>query len=224
MSVDWRGIYDSGWHHPGLAFVLCAAAAVVVLRQVPAGPLRHALLFFTATTALDAWLTGALTPLPAGGALAQNVSIAFVILGDLRLFVLLERFRCDTRWLPAIARAVALSLVVPVAQAIALHAAPEAFTEQRRIYLVYELFFVALGAGLLLLRYPSRAARSPALAWYGTRLVAFFVVQYALWVVSDVLILSGVEGAFALRLVPNALYYGLFLVFAAWRAPAEATS
>lgn len=224
MSVDWRGMNDSGWHHPGLAFVLCAGAAVVVLRRVPAGPLRRALLLFTALTALDAWLTGALTPLPAGGLLAQNVSIAFVILGDLRLFVLLERFRCDTRWVPAIARAVALSLVVPVAQALAIRAAPEAFTEQRRIYLVYELFFVALGTLLLLLRYPSRSAKSPALAWYSTRLLAFFLVQYALWVVSDVLILSGVEMGFALRLVPNALYYGLFLAFAAWRAPVEATT
>ena len=222
--MSWRGIYDSGWHHPGLAFVVCAAAAVVVLRRLPRGPLQTALLLFTASTALDAWLTGALTPIPAGGLLAQNISIAFVILGDLRLFVLLERYRCDTRWVPAILRAVALSFVVPVAQAIVIHNAPSAFTDQRRIYLVYELFFVVLAAGLLLLRYPARSAKSPALAWYSTRLVAFFLVQYALWVVSDVLLLSGVETAYALRLIPNALYYGLFLAFAAWRAPAEATA
>lgn len=222
MSVEWRGIYDSGWHHPGLAFLLCGVATVVVLRRVPPGALRRALLLFTALTALDAWLTGALTPIPAGGALAQNVSIAFVILGDLRLFVLLERFRGEARWLPAIVRAVGLSLVVPVAQAIAIHSAPDLFAEQRRIYLVYELFFVALAALLLLARYPSRSAKSPALGWYATTLVAFFLVQYALWVVSDVLILSGMQSAFALRLVPNALYYGLFLAFAAWRAPVEA--
>ena len=222
--MSWREFYDSSWHHPGLAFLLCAATVVVVLRHVPAGALRTALLLFTATTALDAWLTGGLTPIPQNGLLAQNISIAFVILGDLRLFVLLERYRCETRWIPAIMRAVALSFVVPVAQAIAIHRAPGAFTDPRRIYLVYELFFVALASGLLLLRYPSRAAKSPALAWYSTRLVAFFLVQYALWVVSDVLLLSGVEAAYALRLVPNALYYGLFLAFAAWRAPAETLS
>ncbi len=224
MAVEWRGVSESAWHHPGLAFALCAVAAVVVWRRVPAGPLRSALLIFTAVTALDAWLTGALTPLPAGSSLAQNVSIAFVILGDLRLFVLLQRFRSSTRWGKAIALAVIFSLLVPVAQAIAIRAAPETFTDLRRIYLVYELFFVVLATLLLALGYPSRSASSPELGWYATILVGFFLVQYALWVVCDVLILSGVEFGYGLRLVPNALYYGLFLVFAAQRAPVEATA
>lgn len=223
MSL-WKGVYESGWHHPGMAFALCVLAAVVILRRVPRGSLRTALLFFTATTALDAWLTGALSPVPQGGVLAQNVSIAFVILGDLRLFALVERHRCDARWAKALLRAVPLSFVVPVAQALAITAAPQTFSAQRHIYLVYELFFVVLAAGLLLLRYPSRAAKSPALGWYATSLVALFLAQYGLWVVSDVLILSGVDAAYALRLVPNALYYGLFLVFAAWRAPSEQPS
>lgn len=224
MAVEWRGISDSAWHHPGLAFVLCAIAAVVVMVRVPKGSLRRALLAFTALTALDAWLTGAWMPLPPGSQLAQNVSIAFVILGDLRLFVLLERFRNDRRWTVAIALAVVLSFVVPIAQAIAIRAAPDTFHELRRIYLVYETFFVALAAVLLALRYPSRAAKSPELAWYSTSLVVFFLVQYALWVMCDVLILSGFEFGYGLRLVPNALYYGLFLIFAALKAPREATA
>ena len=224
MAVEWRGISESAWHHPGLAFGLCSVAAVVVWRRLPPGPLRSALLFFTGITALDAWLTGALTPLPRGSSLAQNVSIAFVILGDLRLFVLLQRFRTSTRWAPAIAIAVIFSFAVPIAQAIAIRASPETFTDLRRIYLVYELFFVVLATVLLATRYPSRSAATPALGWYATTLVGFFLVQYALWVACDVLILSGMEFGYGLRLVPNALYYGLFLVFAALRAPMEATT
>lgn len=224
MAVDWRGVSESTWHHPGLAFALCAIAALVILRSLPAGPLRQALLLFTALTALDAYFTGALSPLAADSQAAQNVSIAFVILGDLRLFVLLERFRGNRRWLAAVAVAIPLSFVVPVAQAIAIKAAPDALSELRRIYLVYELFFVLLASLLLVLRYPARRATSPALGWYATSLVAFFAVQYALWVVCDVLILSGAEVGYGLRLVPNALYYGLFLIFAALRAPHEATS
>ena len=222
MSVGWRGIHDSAWHHPGLAFALCAIAAVVVVQRVPEGPLRRSLLLFTALTALDAWLTGALTPLQGG--LAQNVSIGFVVLGDLRLFVLLERFRNDRRWKVATALAVILSLLVPIAQAIAIRSFPSDFHDLRRIYLVYELFFVVLASVLLVLRYPSRSATSPALGWYATSLLGFFLVQYALWVVCDVLILSGVELGYGLRLLPNALYYGLFLIFAAVRAPLEATT
>lgn len=224
MAVEWKVISESAWHHPGLAFALCAIAAVVVLRRVPPGPLRSALLVFTAMTALDAWLTGALMPLPHGSQLAQNVSIAFVILGDLRLFVLLERFRNERSWRVAIALAVIFSFAVPIAQAIAIRSAPDTFNELRRIYLVYETFFAVLAATLLILRYPSRSASTPALGWYATSLVAFFLVQYALWIACDVLILSGFEFGYGLRLVPNALYYGLFLVFAAVRAPVEATT
>ncbi len=224
MSVAWRGIHDSAWHHPGLAFAFCALATAVVLARVPEGPLRRSLLSFTALTALDAWLTGALTPLSRTGGLAQNVSIGFVVLGDLRLFVLLERFRSDRRWKVAIALAVIFSFVVPIAQAIVIRSFPEHFTDTRRIYLVYETLLVVLAAGLLMLRYPSRSAHSPALGWYATSLVGFFLVQYALWVVCDVLILSRIEFGYGLRLLPNALYYGLFLVFAAVRAPLEATT
>lgn len=220
----WKGLYDSGWHHPGMAFVLCAIALGVVLTRLPKGSLRTLLLVFTGTTALDAYLGGALSPLPPGTTLAQNVSIACVIVGDLRLFMLLERFRCEGGWVKALVRAAALSFVVPVAQAAAILSSPKTFTDQRAIYLVYELLFVALAGGLLVLRYPSRVAKSPALGWYATSLVGFFLAQYALWVVSDVLILSGFDPAYALRLVPNALYYGLFLVFAAVRAPPEATA
>lgn len=219
---SWKALYDSGWHHPGMAWALCALALVVILRRVPAGGLRTALLVFTGTTALDAWMTGSLSPLPAS--LAQNVSIAFVILGDLRLFALVEKHRCASSWPKALLRALPLSFLVPVAQALAIKASPATFSELRHIFLVYELFFVVLAVGLLLVRYPSRSAASPALGWYATSLVGFFLVQYGLWVAADVLILAGVESAYGLRLVPNALYYGLFLAFAAWRAPVEATA
>ncbi len=224
MSVAWREIHESAWHHPGLAFALCAFAAGVVVLRVPDGPLRRVLLVFTALTALDAWLTGALTPLNPTSGLAQNVSIGFVVLGDLRLFVLLERFRSGRSWKVAIALAVIFSLVVPIAQAMAIRSFPADLTDLRRIYLAYELLFVVLASVLLVLRYPSRSATSPALGWYATSLVGFFLVQYALWVVCDVLILSGREFGYGLRLLPNALYYGLFLIFAAVRAPLEATT
>ena len=219
---SWKAVYDSGWHHPGMAWALCALAALVIVRRVPAGGLRTALLVFTGTTALDAWMTGALSPVPA--AAAQAVSIAFVILGDLRLFALEEKYRCDSSWTKALLRAVPLSFVVPVVQAVARTAWPGAFANLRYLFLCYELLFVVLAAALLLLRYPSRSAKSPALGWYATSLVGFFLVQYGLWVAADVLLLAGVEAAHGLRLVPNALYYGLFLAFAAWRAPAEAST
>lgn len=206
--MTFESFYETAWHHPGFAWVLCAVALVFVLR-VKDATLRGVLLLFTATTALDAWLTGALSPLPSGSLLARNASIAFVIWGDVRLFVLLEKFRSDASWSRAWLRAVPLAFVVPVIQAVAIRSFPDAFVEPRRIYLVYEAAFVLLASGLLAVRYPR--------TWVATSLVGFFVVQYALWVASDVLILSGASAAFGLRLVPNAMYYGLFLIFAARR-------
>lgn len=222
MSVDWKALYDSAQHHPGVAFVLTGTLVAWLWLRAPKGPLRWVLLALAAETLLDAFFTGKLSPLPADPALGQAVGITFVILGDLRFFLLLERFRSPTAtWRSAFFRALAWSFVVPVLQALAVMALPQVFDAQRPIYLVYEALFCALAAGLLVARYPSRQPNG-ALGWYATRLTLFFLVQYGLWVLSDVLLLSGFEGAWALRLVPNTLYYGLFLWAAARLAPQEA--
>lgn len=207
--MTFETFYSSAWQHPGMPWLLCALALPFVWR-VKDVTLRNVLLLFTATTALDAWLTGSLSPLPSGSLLARNVSIAFVIWGDVRLFVLLQKFRSDdATWKGAWMSGIALAFIVPVVQAIAIRAFPDVFVEQRRIYLVYEAVFEVLGCVLLLSGY----ARS----WVATSLLGFFVVQYALWVASDVLILSGQSWAYGLRVIPNAMYYGLFLIFAARR-------
>lgn len=221
MSIDWQTLSDSAIHHPGLAFGFGVVLLGWLALRAPRSSLRLVLGLLLAETMLDAYFTGALSPLPKTGALAQNVGIAFVILGDFRYFVLLERFRRpDATWTSSVLRALAWSLVVPVLQALAIHAFPDTFVEVRRIYLVYEALFCALAAGLLVTRFPSRAAH-PVLGWYLTRLTVFVLVQYGLWVLCDVLILGGHSWALGLRLVPNALYYGLFLYAAAVFAPEE---
>lgn len=222
MSVNWQLLYDGPFHHPGLAWAFALSLLSRLQWRFPRSGLRLVLVLLVLETALDAFVTGALSPLPKSSPLAQPLSIAFVILGDFRFFLLLERFRGGASWRTAALRAVPLAFVVPVAQALAITAAPALFPEQRHIFLVYEALFAALAATLLVLRYPSRAATSPALGWYATGLTAFFLVQYALWVLSDVLLLQGHAWALGLRLVPNAMYYGLFLFFAAFRAPKEA--
>jgi hypothetical protein len=223
--VNWQAFYDSPFSHPGLAWAFALTLGGRLAVRFPRSGLRVVLALLLAETALDAWLTGAWTPLDPASPLAQNVGIAFVILGDLRLFVLLERFgRGRTSWRSAALRALALSLVVPVLQGAAVHFFPDTFGDLRRVFLVYEALFVMLGTGLLLARWPSTRAASPELGWYATRLLVFFLVQYGLWVVCDALILSGQAWALGLRVLPNAMYYGLFLYAAAYFAPDEAWS
>jgi hypothetical protein len=223
--VNWQAFYDSPLSHPGLAWAFGLTLGSRLMVRFPRSGLKLVLGLLLAETVLDAWLTGRWSPLPKGSQLAENVSIAFVILGDLRLFLLVERFRrAEATWLSALPRAVAMAFIVPCLQGAAVYFFPETFAEPRRIYLVYEALFVLLATGLLLARWPSARAASPALGWYATRLLVFFAVQYGLWVLCDVLILSGQTWALGLRVLPNALYYGLFLYAAAYFAPREAWS
>ena len=75
---------------------------------------------------------------------------------------------------------------------------------------------------------PDRArARSHAALLLGRARVR--ALYYALWAVADVAILSGRDWGWALRLVPNQLYYGLlvplcYALFFAERAAAASTS
>jgi hypothetical protein len=49
----------------------------------------------------------------------------------------------------------------------------------------------------------------------------FEIAQYALWALADVIILGGHDVGYALRLVPNTMYYVLYLPFVAWSAPRD---
>jgi hypothetical protein len=222
MSIDWQALYDGPLHHPGIAWLFGLGTLTFLALRRPASSLRFVLTIMAAETMLDALCTGAFSPLPKSGPLAQAVPIAFVVLGDLRLFVLVERFRRPgVTWTTALARALPWAFVVPVLQGAAIRAFPAAFGVERRIYLVYELLFCLLAAGLLAARYASRHASAP-LGRYTTGLVTLFLAQYALWASCDLLILSGIPWAVGLRMLPNAIYYGLFVAASAYLAPDEA--
>jgi hypothetical protein len=222
MFIDWQALYDSPLQHPGVAWFVGLGTLTWLLLRVPASSLRAVLALIAVETIVDALFTGAFSPMPKSGAVAQVVPIAFVVLGDLRLFVLVERFRRPgVTWARALGRALPWAFVVPVVQGVGIRVLPAYFTHERRIYLAYELLFCLLGAGLLVTRYSSREA-TPAQGRYATRLVALFLVQYVLWATCDLLILSGAGWALGLRMVPNAIYYGLFVAAAAFLAPEEA--
>lgn len=208
--MNWQALYDSGWHHPGVAWLGVAVAVGLVLRA-RRSTLRTALLALAALTATDALFTGAWSPLPKDSWLVTPVSIAFVIAGDLRLLVLVERFSAGhSSWRRALAVAVPLAFVVPLLQGVSTRVWPDVFAEQRRIFLVYEVLMVGLLGAVLVVRRPR--TRHPATG----RLVLLFLVQYVSWAACDVLLLAGHGWALGLRLVPNALYYGVFPVAAAW--------
>jgi hypothetical protein len=175
----------------------------------------------------DALATGGWSPLSLlKSRWTTPIAIAFVILGDFRYFLLVERFArapspADRTPPSAWAAAAGLSLVVPALSAAAGRVLPAG--DSRWTFLTYEAMFLVLALALRFAVLPRRLAPAgaPVRRWL-LALTTFEVVQYALWALADVVILSsGADAGFALRIVPNAMYYAAFLPFVAWTAPAE---
>lgn len=210
--------YESAWHHPGVAWAAALLLLVLVLVRRP--KLSVFLGLFAVEIALDAYFSAPFAPkVPA--AVGTALSIAFVILGDYRYFVVVEgalggSFDRARAWLVALPYA----FIVPIASTIVRQTA--GFSDERKTFLVYELMFFVLALVMRFAVLPKRlAAAKPEIRAWVERVTHFEIVQYALWATADVLILSGVgEPGFLLRIVPNVFYYGVFLLFV-WRTAPE---
>ncbi|MFN2377131.1 MAG: hypothetical protein ABR538_11380 [Candidatus Binatia bacterium] len=182
---------------------------------------------FALETIVDPIATGPfLRWLGAGeGALGTAIPLTFVLLGDFRVYLLIFAMARLARpepnggsLAPAFLQAAAWTLVVPiVAYTVdsALHRANPGLPEQT-IWLAHELAFLSIA---LWLRVRGIARRMPA-AEHATRrgleaVAGYAAVYYALWATADVLILVfGLDVGWALRVIPNQLYYAFFLPFA----------
>ncbi len=220
--------YASAFHHPILLWV----APILFLIRVPlirdafsTNAFRRALLVFTILTLIDPLMTG---PISAYGSsqlgwspgTLRNIMLVFVLLGDFRVFYFVERWRGieppGRFWV----RAVALCLVVPLLQLVLIKGFPVTFAEPRHTFVAYELLFLifAFGYRKIALR---DLPKDDETAVFLRRVIGFAMGYYALWAAADFLILSGWDLGFGLRLIPNLLYYGLFLPFVYARAPAH---
>ena len=145
----FESLYGSPWHHPYFfwAFggpLLGLFAWRALTSEAPRARALAALLAaFQLGILADAWLNAPkLSPL--SGGTAEAVAIAFVILGDARFFLLLERFGRGQTRLRASVYALGWSLLVPVGSLLA-----KSFSSNGRVhYLTYELAFAALIIGL----------------------------------------------------------------------------
>jgi hypothetical protein len=86
------------------------------------------------------------------------------------------------------------------------------------LWLVYEIAFVLLCIVLATRVVPSRVGRERVrtrrFCW---AVLAFVALYYTLWALADVIILTGDDRGWALRMVPNQLYYGLLVPFGYFR-------
>ena len=181
-------------------------------------------IFFAVETVLDPFATGPLSRWLgiSGTGAGTAVLIFFVLLGDFRVLLLLQRLAR-----PALARerllaeSAAWTLVVPL---VALSARELLDTlvgplGENAIWLLYELAFLALALWLrqvALPRWvgPGRERRLRYLQGVAT----YVAVYYALWATADVLIQTlELDVGWGLRVIPNQLYYAFYLPFVYFR-------
>jgi hypothetical protein len=169
---------------------------------------------------------------------ATIVMVAFVLLGDFRVYLLLftlmtyAGMRHDTRVADpvyatrdalqpvptrAALAAVLATLIVPIV-AVGIDAALRARTPDlpaQSIWLVYELTFLIVALGLRAWVVPARVpAAEPRLHTYLRAVLGYVAVYYGLWATADVIILAGFDIGWALRMIPNQLYYAFWVPFA----------
>ncbi len=205
--------YNSPIQHPGLLWVsnlLGTGLALLALRfRKDEGSirLRRFILFWALISTLDAWLS-ANTVFGIGTLTAPWSSLVpflFVWMGDFRIFLSMELFGAGFPdlavrlrwWRPLLA-----CFVVPIVAGLLTRGqAP------RILFLVYVALFL-----VMITAYGRFTATTRSPAARGVRNLSW--AFYSLWVAADVAILVLPEGlrdlGFAVRVLPNLLYYGAF--------------
>ena len=206
--------YQSPWHHP-IAFWAVQGVVLLLILLKPRRRLRSLFVGFLCAIAIDAWCSanGGLSPLRDKNFLKVSGFI-FVVLGDLRFFVLVA-WRDKPEVKPMLG-AVGLAVIVPIASSVAIYTHPD---NSRVLYLTYELMFAVLACVMRWVVVPRMEGVDRS--WL-QKLCTFEIVQYALWASADIIILMGHDVGFALRLVPNFMYYGAFVPFAYFTQPKAA--
>jgi len=143
------------------------------------------------------------------------LSVFFVLLGDFRVLWLLLRLSGPRIAGAAVLEAVGWTLVVPTA-ALLLEAALRAVhpgLPSNTLWLVYELCFTVLALVLRESFLPSRLTHASAQLCRFVRATAgYCALYYALWAISDTLILVfKLDAGWALRVVANQLYYAFYI-------------
>jgi hypothetical protein len=184
-------------------------------------------LCFACETILDPLATGPLARWLGyeGTALATAVLLLFVLLGDFRVFLLVFRLaRPEPGLGSSLALAALATLFVPLIAWPSDVGLRTVFPDlpHQSIWLIYELAFFGVAVFLREVYVPaqvrlSEGEKAPR-ASYLRSVMAYVAVYYALWALADVLILVGrLDAGWGLRVIPNQLYYALYLPFVYFR-------
>lgn len=214
-AENWDAFYHGGWQWPWALLVVpfaWAIARAIARGDAPDSALGRFVRLWGTVFVLETMLD------PVAGACVRGASAAvqtgtglfFVLAGDFRIYWLLAGIADGGRITArGFARAAAMTAAVPSA-AFALTRAAAAIQgelSEQVLWLTHEALFVAVVAFAARIWVP--AVLSGETARYARWVCAWVAAYYALWAAADVLILAGVDAGWAVRCVPNQLYYAL---------------
>lgn len=233
-SPFFQNIYKSEWQGTWALWVVPIAFLAYLLlattekdRRASTQPMTAFLggwiLFWTLETLADSFATGPLSRWLGwqGTPTATGIMLSFVLLGDLRVFQLIFRMgRPQDSFGRALQRAILWTLLVP----IVAYGADQGLRQWQPelpgqiLWLIYESCFFAVA---MYLRNVWIGVHATSAGVDGQqrlrRILAFVAGYYLLWATADVLILGfGLDLGWAIRIVPNQLYYAFFVPFVWW--------
>lgn len=228
--MTWQALYASDlqalyavWIVPALflAYLLSRGARPTGVEPRASRFLWAYAVVFTLETMLDPFAGGPVLRWLGIGErpIAMVVIFTFVLLGDFRVFALvfgLAAIRAGRDLRSAFVRAAAWTFVVPIFTLVTYRTLTTLAGEQpaQSLWLVYELGFLAVAIVLRQRIVPAHVSPSP-LRQYLQTVTTYAAIYYGLWATADLLILTtGADLAWALRMVPNQLYYALYVPFA----------
>ena len=206
-------IYDGAAHLPGVTLLSVTLLFLIMGRKLPF--MVCFCMFFGWLIALDAWCNGAWSPIPEAS--RGPFEVFFVMVGDWRYFLLVERYSGKRFAAPGWARSIAFAFIAPVVGLITIKTHPS--LDPRITYLVYEITFILIPLAILMFVLPRRRGTDPEDASFLKSLTYFELLQYGLWIIADVLLYLGLSWALNIRLLANVFYYALFVPYAWWRTP-----
>lgn len=218
----WEQIYNSKIVHPVIPLVFLGIFFIFFLRA--GKPARWYFVSFTILTVTDALVTGGWLSSFLPSFLIQILSVFFILIGDAKYYIFISLLAYNARKLSvALAvpnkvslglNTVTLTLIAPFTTIAAWYARPEWFSSERNVFLVYEVTFAVINILFRISAIPKKLPDSAGTEYgFLMRLNGYVGLQYALWALSDLLILKGQDAGFGLRMIPNLMFYVFFLPY-----------
>jgi len=219
--MNWYDVYSSGfqslWALIAVPLAFLTYVCVVGSKNEPSRHDRFITSFcliWTVETLLDPIIGG---PVAKAFGLSEGLSgsvilFLFVYLGDLRVFVLLFGLVQEG----ALKKAAGFALIIPALTGVLYGGATlwDPDLSNQWMWLIYELGFLGMAIWLVRRWVPQHCGEEDTrLRSMLSSCGAYVATYYALWASSDILILLGFDEGWGLRLLPNQLYYALWVPF-----------